>query len=81
MKKQKRLGRAFGYNEFGMLEIPVKISNIIISRILNFENCGGCSYCFPHGPELENATVLNNQRNWKKFRKTKWKIKYHKGFE
>lgn len=81
MKKQKRLGRAFGYNEFGMLDIPFKISNIFVSRIVNYRECGGCSYCFPHGFDLLNSTLENNQRNWKKFRKTKWKHKYHKGFE
>lgn len=72
MKKQKRMQKAFGVNEFGQTDLPVKISNVQISRIV-YGNEMGCSYCFPHGFETSNSKIRNRQRNWKRFRKTKWK--------
>jgi hypothetical protein len=72
MKNCKKFEKAFGLNEFGILDFPTKISNVQLSRILN-GNCSGCSWCFPHGYETINSTITNRQRNWKKFRKTKWK--------
>lgn len=35
----------------------------------------GCSYCFPHGCETINSKEIKFQRNWKKYRKTQWKLK------
>ena len=72
MKKQKRMRKAFGINEFGLVDFPVKISNVRVSRII-YGNERGCSWCFPHGWETNNSTIVNRQRNWKRFRKTRWK--------
>jgi hypothetical protein len=72
MKSAKKFKRAFGFNEFGIIDFPTKMSNVQLSRIL-YGDGSGCSRCFPHGWETINSTVCNNQRNWKKFRKTKWK--------
>lgn len=73
MKHQKRMKKAFGSNEFGLVDFPIKISNVQISRI-SYGNEMGCSRCFPHGWETVNSTWFRNkQRNWKCFRKTKWK--------
>lgn len=72
MKNKKKLVKAFGKNDFEMIDFPLKISNVQISRILVGEIMG-CSYCFPHGYETSNATILKGKRCWKKYRKTQWK--------
>lgn len=72
MKRQKKLKRAFGLNELGFIDFPPKISGIMISRLIYCKK--ECPFCFPHGWEMSNATWRNNQRNWKKFRKAKWKL-------
>lgn len=74
MKKIKTLKKSFGYNEFGLVDFPKKISNVQISRIL-YGNEMGYSYCFPHGYETINSKEIKFQRNWKKYRKTQWKTK------
>lgn len=73
MKNLKKLKKALGKDEMGNISFPIKMSNVQLSRIINGEK-RGCSRCFPHGWETSNATLRNNQRNWKKFRKTQWKI-------
>ncbi len=73
-KKEFRLGKAFGYYYEGIVDIPVKFSNVKISRIQNFIEVGGCPYCFPHGIETPNSTMdKRRNNNWKRYRKTKWK--------
>ncbi|WP_291723758.1 hypothetical protein [Bernardetia sp.] len=72
MKNKKSLKKAFGINEFGMIDYPIKISNVRISRILN-GNTRGCSFCFPHGYETNNSKYGKYQRCWKKYRKTQFK--------
>lgn len=72
MKNKRQVVKAFGKNEFGLVDVPVKISNVQISRLLVGEIMG-CSYCFPHGMETSNSVYEKYQRNWKKYRKTKWK--------
>lgn len=74
MKRQKQFRKSFGIDETGLINFPVKISNVQISRIIH-GNLSGCSWCFPHGWETDNSTVFNRQRNWKRFRKTRWKSK------
>jgi len=74
MKKFKSLRQAFGIDKYGLIDFPEKISNIRISRIL-YGNEMGCSYCFPHGCETINSKEIKFQRNWKKYRKTQWKLK------
>lgn len=71
MKRQKQMRKAFGNNEFGQADLPVKISNVQLSRITN-GNERGCSWCFPHGFETNNSTVANRQHNWS-VSKTRWK--------
>jgi hypothetical protein len=72
MKRKKNVADAFGRNEFGIIDLPIKFSNVQMSRLLLGEIMG-CSYCFPHGIETSNSTYSNKQRSWKKHRKTKWK--------
>lgn len=72
MKKEVRLIKAFGKNEYGLADTPEKVSGISISRIISGEEAG-CSYCFPHGYETVNSHIDNRQRSWKKQRKTSWK--------
>jgi hypothetical protein len=72
MKNRKNLYKAFGKDEFGMINYPIKLSNIHISRLFKGEVMG-CSYCFPHGPETINSKFDKLQRNWKKYRNNQWK--------
>lgn len=72
-KHRKRLRKAFGLVKgHEVIDYPPKISGTQISRLL-YGNRLGCSWCFPHGWEVVNSTLDNNQRNWKRFRKTQWK--------
>ena len=73
MKTNKKIMKAFGINEFDLIDFPKKISNVKISRIQNSEDRGGCTICFPHGFETTNSAISNSQRNWKKHRKHQWK--------
>ena len=75
MKHFKKLKKAFGINEIGMIDFPKKISNVKISRIHNTDKTGGCSYCFPHGFETNNSTISKywNNKNWKSYRKYQYK--------
>lgn len=75
MKKENRLIKAFGVNEAGLADIPLKIAGTTISSILVGEEAG-CSYCFPHGIETHNNHFKNCQRNWKKQRKTQYKDRW-----
>ena len=72
MKTQKQLRKAFGINEFGLVDFPTKASNVQIARVA-YGNQRGCSWCFPHGWETTNSTVANRQRSWKRFRRRRWK--------
>lgn len=74
MKRKKSLQKSFGLNEFGLVDMPNKISGTQISRLL-VGDFMGCSYCFPHGIETKNSHWSNRQRNWKNYRKTKRKNK------
>lgn len=78
MKRQKQMQKAFGINEFGQPDLPAKISNVQISRI-TYGAERGCSRCFPHGFETNNSTIVKRQRNWKRFRRTRWKRPKKKG--
>lgn len=54
MKKNKPLRQKFGFNEYGLIDFPKKISGTQISRLM-YGNEMGCSFCFPHGYEVVNA--------------------------
>ncbi|HAA16783.1 MAG TPA: phosphate ABC transporter substrate-binding protein [Cytophagales bacterium] len=70
----RRLRKAFGLNEYDFPDLPVKMSNVQHSRLL-YGNRMGCSFCFPHGWETVNATVIKNRRSWKHHRDTQWKTR------
>jgi len=72
MKEKKVFIKAFGLNEFGLVDFSGKISNIKISR-LEFGNLRGCSWCFPHGFETSNSTLSKNRKSWKFKRKKQYK--------
>lgn len=63
--------KAFGVNDFGLVDFPVKISSVKVSRLENWLE-GGCEWGFPHGYETNNATSAKNWRNWKHHRKQQW---------
>jgi hypothetical protein len=72
MKREYRLIKAYGLNEYGLADLPVKVSGVTISRIVVGEETG-CSFCFPHGYETINSHISNRQRSWKKQRRQQWK--------
>jgi len=72
MKREYRLIKAYGLNEYGLADLPVKASGITISRIVVGEETG-CSFCFPHSYETINSHINNRQRSWKKHRRQQWK--------
>ncbi len=71
--RNRLLESCFGRSEHGWADLPVKISNVRIARILH-GNESGCSFCFPHGFETTNGTVLKNRRSWKAHRKTQYRV-------
>ena len=74
MKRECRLIVAFGKNSAELADMPTKISGTFISRILIGDD-SGCSRCFPHGHETINSHIRNQQRCWKKQRRTQAKCK------
>jgi hypothetical protein len=69
------LRRAFGLDELGIIIPPSKISNIKLSRIEHAKDRGGCTLCYPHGPETTNSTDRKNKRSWKHYRRTQYRVK------
>lgn len=72
MQEKNIFIKAFGFNEFGAVDFPMKFSNVKISR-LEFGNKMGCSWCFPHGYETSNSTLQKNRRNWKYYRRKQYR--------
>ncbi len=51
--------KAFGIDEFGLVDFPFKISNVQVSRI---EYCKKeCSFCFPTWMETSNSTRITDR--------------------
>lgn len=50
--------------------LPSKMGSTAAARIDHVHDRGGCSHCFPHGPDTTNATTSKNERTWKRSRKT-----------
>lgn len=71
--QQKRLVKAFGKNEVGMIDTPKKIGSARYERILSGED-RGCSFCFPHGPETNNAIRFKDLKCWKRYRKQQYRV-------
>ena len=74
MKSRKALRRAFGAAE-GFPEVPTKIGNVAISRLVNCRAAGGCSFCYPHGFETTNSRRVKNTRSWKHNRATQYRVR------
>lgn len=73
MKRAKQLRKAFGLvDEGAFAAFPAKFSNVQVARVV-FGNARGCSYCFPHGFETDNATILKRRYSWKYYRRTQWR--------
>lgn len=68
----KLLADRFGRDEYGLVALPQKMSNVMVSRTFA-ETRGECGWCFPHGFENHNSTWSKNQRSWKKYRKTQYR--------
>jgi len=75
MKINKELKAAFGLDQSGFINLPPKVSNVKVSRYLNYRKMGGCHFCFPHGFTSTNSRWGKIQRSWKKHRKHQWKAK------
>lgn len=74
-KGRKGFHKAFGLGDDGLPDIPAKISNVKISRIVWTISRGGCSLCFPHGTDTTNCTARQNRRSWKNYRRTRYRVK------
>lgn len=70
----KVLGRIFGFTEEGVVDLPIRVSNVKIARIFAVRQ-GECSRCFPHGFETSNATISKNWRSWKYYREHQYRLK------
>ena len=62
MKRENRLIKAYGKNEVGLAELPVKVSGVFIQRIIIGEE-SGCSRCYPHGYKTVNSHMQKQQRS------------------
>jgi hypothetical protein len=73
VNRNARLDRATLGNGGELSGAPSRLSSRGAARILHVRERGGCSLCFPHGPETTNATVNKRTRSWKSKRKTQYK--------
>ncbi|HMZ79934.1 MAG TPA: hypothetical protein PLL06_09540 [Acidobacteriota bacterium] len=78
-KRSWRFLEAFGPSDESFLpDIPSHLGSRMMSRIANCRERGGCSHCYPHGPETPNAKLSKNRRSWKYYRKRQYHLKdYH----
>lgn len=53
--------------------LPAKMGSVAASRIDHAHGTEVCSFCFPHGIETPNSTAANNERSWKRSRKTPYR--------
>jgi len=71
---EHRLIRAFGKVEgVDLADVPAKVGNILISRILNHDKVGTCAHCFPHGRETCNSKIGKNRKSWKNNRRAQYR--------
>lgn len=73
-KNKRLIEQAYGLNEYGLLDSPVKVGNVRISRLIMGRG-SGCLYCFPHEHECYNNTFTKNlhDKSWKRYRRHQWK--------
>ncbi len=74
LARSRILGNCSGYDDDGFVDVPVRFSNVKISRFFA-EPHGECGFCFPHGIETSNATRGKNFRSWKHYRGTQYRPK------
>lgn len=60
MKREYRLIKAFGLNEYGLADLPIKASGTTISRIVVGEETG-CSFCFPMATKLSIVILATDK--------------------
>ncbi len=72
-KNRRTLILAFGEDEGGEPGIPTMMGSRRLSRLIFCRARGGCSDCFPHGPETTNSTESKTRRSWKHYRKTRFR--------
>lgn len=72
--RKREFVRRYGVNKAGLVDLPVKISNVRVERVFA-EGMGECGRCFPHGFETSNASSKKNRRSWKHYRKTQYRVK------
>lgn len=65
-------GKAFGFIEEGEPDVPSRRGSAFISRLSNGAAMG-CTWCFPHGWETRNATLMKDYRCWKRYRKKQYR--------
>jgi hypothetical protein len=71
-KRRGKVKKVLGQTPEGLPDIPQKISNVKLARIVHSKE-HGCSRCFPHGIETDNSTARKHRRSWKYYRQTKYR--------
>ncbi len=71
--KSKAFQRYNDVSDEGFVELPKKISNVRLERVLALGR-GECTYCFPHGVEAVNSRHRKDLRCWKRYRKTQYRV-------
>jgi hypothetical protein len=74
-KKRRWLLKAFGVLTEVLADLPTKVGNVRIARLVFSQARGGCTYCFPHGPETTNSTRNKNRRSWKHHRESQYRVR------
>ena len=66
------LAKAFGVSDEGFPDLPARMSNVRMARLIHGE-ARGCSFCFPHGHEVSNSKWMKDLRCWKRYRGTQYR--------
>lgn len=75
-RRRHRFEKAYGVLEScerAVVDLPAHVSSRAYARIANVRESGGCSFCFPHGPETVNASIAKNRRSWKHTRRQQFR--------
>jgi hypothetical protein len=71
--RERRQRRRFGAGDLGTTGGPGALGSRAAARIDHCRERGGCSWCFPHGPETTNSTQASSARTWKRRRQARYR--------
>lgn len=73
-KKEQQLKKVFGDNGYNLADIPHKIGNVFMSRVLNANLFLLGTMTFPHGADVVNNKWQKDMKCWKRYRKKQYRI-------